>query len=811
MTNFYADLRYGVRMLRRTPLTTAAAVLTLALGIGGTTAVFSVVDTVLLRPLPYADAERLVAVFATSPLNYRGPLSPADFVDFRRDSRAFEELAAVFGSSMSLVGSGPPEQVRVQSVSANFFTMLGAQAIAGRTSQSDDDQPGSPDRIVLSEGLWKNRFGGRGDVVGRMVTLGGRSVEVIGVVPSSFRFQRPADLWLMGYRGLPRAGSVAGDLNTNRDVHILQVIGKLAPGVPARVAQAELDGHAARLAREYPQTNAGYGIALESLRASLVGDTRLTLLVLLGAIATLLVIASVNVANLMLVRTSHRSAELTMRSALGASQSRIITLILIEAVMIAAIGGLLGFVAAGWGVKALVSLAPPDLPRLDEVTLDARVLMSGLLLTLLTGCGFGLWPAWRASRANAASALAGAGRSSAGRDRRRAQYLLVGGELALAQVLLVTAGLLIASFGRLMAVDPGIATKGIVAIDVSLAPEKYGADPPRKIAFHDMVLQRIGQLPAISGVAMSMTRPLTNAINRGVWIEGRPDPRPGERQTMSFLTISETYFDLLAMPIRRGRGITSQDSATSERIVVVNEAFVRRYLGGADPLTRRIGFGNPKSPTYWRRVVGIVADARQQLAEPAPATAYIPFRQDNEPWNFASYVIKTSLPSSAVGNAVQQAVLGVDSEQPVSRVRTLDETLAGAVAVERFTTLLASLFAGLALALAAVGAFGVVSHVVASRRRELGVRLAVGARDSDIVKLVAWESLHVIAPASLLGLAGAFAAGRWMSTLLYQVQPGDPRTMLTALVVLAATALMATYLPVRRALAANPIASLRDG
>jgi putative ABC transport system permease protein len=523
------------------------------------------------------------------------------------------------------------------------------------------------------------------------------------------------------------------------------------------------------------------------------------------------VIASVNVANLMLVRTSHRSAELTMRSALGASRSRIITLILTEAVLMAGIGGLLGFVAAGWGVKALVSLAPPDLPRLDEITLDARVLMSGLFLTLLTGCGFGLWPAWRASRTNAASAIAGAGRSSAGRDRRRAQYLLVGGELALAQVLLVAAGLLIASFGRLLTVDPGIATKGIVAIDVSQAPEKYGADPPRKIAFHDMALQRIGQLPGIAGVAMSLTRPLTNAINRGVWIEGRPDPRPGERQTMSFLTISETYFDLLAMPLRRGRGITSQDSATSERVVVVNEAFVRQYLGGTDPLTRRIGFGNPRSPTYWRRVVGVVADARQQLAEPAPATAYISFRQDSEPWSFASYVIKTSLPPSAVGNAVQQAVLAVDSEQPISRVRTLDDALAGAVAVERFTTLLASLFAGLALVLTAVGAFGVVSHVVASRRRELGIRLAVGAQERDIVKLVAWESLRVIGPASLLGLAGAFAAGRWMSTLLYQVQPGDPRTMLTALVALAATALMATYLPVRRALAANPIASLRDG
>jgi putative ABC transport system permease protein len=345
MTTFYADLRYGARMLRRTPLTTAAAVLTLALGIGGTTAVFSVVDAVLLRPLPYADADRLVALFASSRLSQRGPLSPGDFVDFRRDSRAFEELAAVLGSSMSLIGGGAPEQVRVQSVSGNFFRMLGAQAIAGRTFLSDDDQRGSPDRIVLSESLWKNRFGSRADVVGRMVTLGGRAVEVIGVVPSSFRFQRPADLWLMGYRGVP----LTRDLTTSRDVHILQVIGKLAPGVPARVAQAELDAHAARLAREYPQTNAGYGVTLESLHTAIVGDTRTTLLVLLAAITTLLVIASVNVANLMLVRTSHRSAELTMRSALGASQSRIITLILIEAVLIAGIGGLLGFVAAGWG------------------------------------------------------------------------------------------------------------------------------------------------------------------------------------------------------------------------------------------------------------------------------------------------------------------------------------------------------------------------------------------------------------------------------------------------------------------------------
>jgi putative ABC transport system permease protein len=810
MNNLLADLRFGARMLAKTPLTTAAAVLSLALGIGGTTAIFSVFDAVLLRPLPYADPDRLVAVWASSAQFTRGGLSPGDFFDFRRESRAFEGMAAIRDTSMSLTGDGAPEQVRVQSVSGSFFTLLGTKAIAGRTFLAADDEQGPADRVLLSEGLWKRRYGARPDIVGRNVILAGVPMEVVGVLPSSFRFERPADMWLLGQRGVPRASAVPGDLTTNRDVHILRVIGKLAPGVPVYVAQSELDAHAARLARAFPQTNLGYGVLLDPLKVSLVGDTRPVLLVLLGAVVVLLLIAAANVVNLMLVRTTQRAAELTMRSALGATRSRLIVQILVEALLLAVVGGSLGLTLAWWGVGAIVGLAPPNLPRLDEVTLDLRVLGSGLILTILTGCGFGLWPAWRASRESVVGTLAAEGRTSTGRDRRRAQHLLVAGELALAQALLVAAGLLIVSFGRLLAVDPGFSTRNIVIVGVSLTADTYSADPARKALFHESVLERAGALPAVEGVAMSLTAPLSGAINRGVWIEGRPDPPPGERQTMSFIPVSETYFDVLGVPVHMGRRFGLQDSATSERVAVVNEAFVRRYLGTADPLTQRIGFGNRQNPNYWRRVVGVVGDVREEMNQPAPPTAYIPFRQDNEPWNFASYELKTKLPASAVAPSVQRVVLGIAPDQPISRARNLEDTIAASVAVERFTTVLAGLFAGLALTLAAVGAFGVMSHAVAARRRELGIRLALGAQNHDIVRLVVVQSLRIVGLGCGAGVLGALVAGRSISTLLYQVQPSDPPTIAMAIAILGATALLATYVPVRRALAANPIGSLRS-
>jgi predicted permease len=807
VTNLALDLRFGLRMLRKHPLTTASAVLSLALGIGGTTAIFSVVDAVLLRPLPYADPDRLVAVWATSNLQRRGSLSPGDFVDFRRESRSFDGMAAILDASMSLTGGGDPEQVRVQSVSGSFFALLGTKAIAGRTFLAADDEQGQADRVLLGEGLWKRRYGGRPGVIGGTVTLDGHPMEVLGVLPSTFRFQRPADVWLLGNRGVPRATAVPGDLTSNRDVHILRVIGRLAPGTPLPLAQAELDGHAARLAGEFPQTNTGYGVVLDPLQASLVGDTRPVLMVLLGAVGVLLLIAAANVANLMLVRTSQRAMELTMRSVLGASRGRLAAQILAEAVLLAGIGGVLGILLAGWGVQTLVSLAPPDLPRLEEVALDQRVLACGLVLTLVTGCGFGLWPAWRASGASAACAPGGEERVARGRG----QHVLVGGELALAQALLVAAGLLAVSFARLLGVDPGFTTRNIVTVDLSLAKDTYGADPVRRARFHERVLEQAGALPGVDGVAMSLTAPLSGTINRGVWIEGQPDPPPGERHTMSFIPVSDAYFDLLGVPVRIGRPFSGQESATSERVAIVNDAFVRRYFGDADPLAQRIGFGRRENPNYWRRVIGVVGDARELVNQPARATAYIPFRQDTEPWNFASYEIKTALPAAAVAASVQRSVLAVASDQPISRARTLDEAMDRAVAVERFTTLLAVLFGGLALALAAVGAFGVMSHVVAARRRELGVRLALGAQHRHLVSLIVGQAMRTAAIASSLGVAGAVFAGRALATMLYQVRPGDPPTIAASVVVLVATALAATYLPVRRALRANPIASLRNG
>jgi predicted permease len=534
------------------------------------------------------------------------------------------------------------------------------------------------------------------------------------------------------------------------------------------------------------------------------------LLVLLGAVAAMLAIGAVNVANLMLVRTNDRALELRMRSALGATRTRIVKLLLIEAATLGCLGGVLGTAAAAWSVRALVSLAPPNLPRLDEVTVDLRVLGCGLLLTLLTACAVGLWPAFRASRTDDAAALSGAGRTSAGPARRRAQSVLAAGELGLAQILVAVAALLVFSFWRLTAVDPGVKVHGLVTVDVSLPAETYGANPARRKSFHDLVLQRVGVLPGVTGVAMSLTRPLSDAINRGVWIEGKAALPPGERQTMSFVPVSESYFDVTGMSVRRGRPLTPHDSATAERVAIVNEAFVRRYFAGLDPLSQRIGFGNRKNPNYWRRVVGVVSDARERLAEPAPPAAYIPFRQDDEPWNFASYVIASPLAASSLGRSVQSTILGIDPNQPVSRVRTIEESLSSAVAVQRFMALLASLFGVLALMLAAIGTFGVVSHAVGSRQREFAVRMAVGARSADIVRLVAGEAVRILVPALLAGLAGAALASRSMTSLLYGLHPSDSRTVGSAAGILLFTTVAATCLPLRRALSTDPATTLRN-
>jgi putative ABC transport system permease protein len=814
MSQLISDLRFGARLLLRAPLTSAAAILSLALGIGGTTTMFSAVDAVLLRPLPFAEPDRLVMVSATSsmmrmgsPTRRGGDLSPADYLDYR-SSKSFDGLAAISTNPVRLTGDGTPEQAAAAQVSGNFFSVLGVNAIAGRTFLPTDDAPGQPAQAVISEALWERRYGRAANLIGRTITVSDQPVEVVGIVPASFKFETPVDIWLLGDRGLPRFTSIQ-NLAQNRDVHILTVVGRLRRDVSLSEAQAELDVISARLSSEYAATNKGWGTALDPLQAALVGHTRRMLMLLLAAVALMLLIASVNVANLMLVRTKAREIELAMRSALGASPGRVIRQILAESTVLAVCGGLLGVALAAWGVNVLVQLAPPGLPRLEEIAINGRIAAFAMTVTIAVAFGFGLWPAWRASRAPLSTAIQGNVRSTAGHQRRRSQLILVSSELAIAQVLLVAAGLLVASFIRLTSLNPGFDPRDLVAVDVSLPGAKY-RDAATRIRFHEEVLERLSATPGVSSVAMAMQAPMRPSITRGVWIEGRPAPPPGEFNLMAFLTVSEQYFDTTGIRLLRGRGISREDTLRSPDVVVVNEAFVRRYFPGEDPIGKRIAYGARTDDHYWRTIVGLAADTREQLGQPAKATTYAPFRQGLDPFTFAAYLVKTALPVATVGQTVQRAVSAIDPDQPVSRLRPVEADMRASIATERFTMMIATLFAGLALILAAVGTFGVMSHVVRSRTREIGVRIALGASRGAIVRLVLGEAARAVVASTVVGLAAAIALGPSIEALLYDVKPGDPSTMALAALALTCVALLASYVPIRRMLAQNPLASLKN-
>jgi putative ABC transport system permease protein len=532
-------------------------------------------------------------------------------------------------------------------------------------------------------------------------------------------------------------------------------------------------------------------------------------MLLLAAVVLMLLIASVNVANLMLVRTKARAIELAMRSALGASPGRVIRQILAESTALAICGGLLGLALAAWGVTVFVQLAPPGLPRLDEIAINGRIAAFAMAVTIAVTFGFGLWPAWRASRAPLSAAIQGNVRSTAGHERRRWQLILVSSELAIAQVLLVAAGLLVASFIRLTSLNPGFDPRDLVAVDVSLPGAKY-RDAAARIRFHEEVLAQLSATPGVRNVAMAMQAPMRPSITRGVWIEGRPAPPPGEFNLTAFMTVSEQYFDTTGIRLLRGRGINREDTLRSPDVVVVNEAFVRRYFPGQDPIGKRIAYGARTVDHYWRTIVGLAADTREQLGEPAKATTYAPFRQGLDPFTFAAYLVKTSLPVATVGQTVQRAVSAIDPDQPVSRLRPVEADMRASIATERFTMMIATMFAGLALILAAVGTFGVMSHVVRSRTREVGVRIALGATRSAIVRLVLGEAARAVLVSTIVGLAAAIALGPSIEALLYDVKPGDPSTIALAALALTCVALLASYVPIRRMLAQNPMASLKN-
>jgi predicted permease len=807
------DLRFAARALARTPGFTAAAVLTLALGLGANTAIFSVVDAALLRPLPFHDPERLVLVWETMGDWKTRWVAPANFVDWRRDARSFDGLAGYSSADLNLAGAGDPERLKAAVVSDNLFDLLGARPALGRVFRRGEDESG-PRLAILGDGLWRRRFGADLAVIGRAVRLNGEPHEIVGVMPPSFRFPTAAELWVPGVQGIPFLHSVlrGQDMRTMRDSHLFTVVGRLASGRTAAAAQADMDTIAARLAAEYPDTNAGLGVNVASLREHLVGDVRPALAVLAGAVAFVLLVACANVAGLLLARATQRAQETAVRVALGAGRGRLVRQGLAESLLLSLAGGALGVGLAYWGVDAIVALSPPGMAGLDAARPDARVLAFAGAVSLLTAGLFGLLPAVQAVRPEAAGLLSAGVRASGGPARARARRVLVVAEIGMAHVLLVGAALMLATLVRLRSVDAGFDDANLLTFQVSLADARY-REPHRRRAFYDGVLEGARRLPGVAEAGAVMRLPLADGpVNRGLSIEGRPAPAPGEDHSVDYQVVSADYLSAARIPLLRGRGLTDADDEGAPRVVLINEAAVRRYFPNEDPLGRRVGMGDGDDPANWRTVVGVVGDVRHrgpdQAATPA---AFAPYRQDREAWNMMSFVLRTSVDPRALLAAVGPLVRAVDPEQPVSNVRSMDDVRDAAVVRPRFLATLLAAFGAAAVLLAAVGIYGLMSYTTTQRTKELGVRMALGASRRAVLRLVLGEGARLAVAGVGLGVLAALALSRVLASLLFGVRATDPLTLVGVSAAMAAIAALASWLPARRAARVDPASALRAG
>ncbi len=818
-----ADLRLAIRLCLRHPLLSLAAIGSLALGIGANTAIFTVLNGSVLRPLPYPESDRLMVVWETRADEPRRYVAPANFLDWRSASAAFTALAAFDDFSATLTGLGEAQRVSTVSASANVFDVLQVQARLGRLMVPDDDRPAAPRVAVLSDGLWHRMFGGSADAIGKTMILNGTQHTIVGVLPPDFSLPMigNAEVWITGDRGIPRSFPFPGDITTVRDSHIIAVVGRLAPGATREQAQAQLTGVMTDLAARYPSTNAGLGVNVKPLHEEIVGDIRPVILLIQIAVAVLLLIACVNVAHLLLGQAAGRQAEIAMRVAMGADRSRIIRQLLVETLTIAVPGGIAGLLLAMAGVRALVAVAPANLPRLSEIQIDGTALGFTLAMTLLTSLVFGLGPAMQTARTSA-NDLAQIGHRVAGNRRvRRGQQALVIGELALAQVLLVGAGLLLMSFVQATRTELGFATSDRVLAEMNLGPDYLKVvgdsgliDPSRKIRFITSVLDTLRGAPGVKAAAASFTAPLTGAPNRGIRVEGDPPFPPDNQPNADFQVISSDYFRALGITLVAGRGFSDTDRADAPPVVIINQALAEKYFKGRDALGRVLLFGGSKR----HQIVGIVADARYRSVESAAdATFYLPLEQNDERWPFLAFTVWISprtdggpAATTAAAGLLRSAVRGADAQQPISRVRSIEEILGTAMAARRFNTWIVGLFAATALLLAAIGTYGVMAFAVASRTRELGVRAALGASPADLIRMVLRQGLLLTIVASAIGLGAGVAVTRFMASMLFNVTPTDPATFALVGGVLALVAMTATLVPARRAMNVNPITALRE-
>ena len=810
MGNLWQDVRYGFRMLLKSPGFTLVTVLALALGIGANSAIFSVVNAVLIRPLPFKNSERLVFMGEWSQQVPEMSVSYPNFLDWRDQNQVFEQLAAFRSQGFSLTGAGEPEQLSGREVSASFFTALGVSPALGRNFAPDDNRPGGNRTTIISHGLWQRRFGGDPHIVGQQLTLNNESYMVIGVLPATFEWQAPVDLFVpIGLRAdqLMERGSHPG----------MYVIGLLKPGVTVEQARTEMKSIAARLAQQYPKENEGHSIVLDGLQERAVEDIRPALLVLLAAVAFVLLIACANVANLLLARAATRSKEIAIRTALGAGRLRIIRQLLTESVMLALMGGTLGLLFAMWGIDALLAAIPDDVPRLLVlgIRLDTGVLVFTLIVSVLTGLIFGLAPALQASKANLNESLKEGGRSGAsGASRHRVRNMLVISEVALSLLLLIGAGLLIKSFLRLSQADVGFDPQNVLTMRITLPAARY-KESAQVANFWQELLQRTRTLPGVKAAGLTRGLPMSGGIESSFTIEGRPATSVKDTAVAVSLSVSPDYFRAMDIPLLRGRYISEQDTADAPGVVVIDEMLATRFFPNDEPLGKRLKMGTSDSKSPWMQIIGVVKHVKHYGPdEEGRVEVYMPYVQVPAEWRAAAtrsmvLAVRTTADPTSLTSAIRNEVLQIDKDQPVSQINTMERIVADAVAPQKFATWLLSLFAAVALILAAVGIYGVMAYSVTQRTHEIGIRMALGAARKDVLKMVVNQGMKLALIGVGIGLIGAFAVTRLMSSLLYGVSATDPLTYGGVAVLLAGVALLACLIPARKATKVDPMVALR--
>ena len=809
MDVLWKNLVYSVRMLLKRPSLTAVAIIAIGLGIGANTAIFSVVNTVLLQPLPFEHPEQLVRIASeqrNQALDGRGAFSIRDFLDVQKSSTTLESVAVFQGSgTMITEGSGDPERILGAAVNADYFPLLRVKPVLGRVFTHDDDKPGAPDVIVLSYGLWQRRFGGDPNIIGREINLGGKTT-VIGIMPAGFQYpitDDPQDFW----EPIFPAEWLTKEAREERANRFLPVIARLKPSATLAQAKADLDLLSRQIEQQSPQSNTNVIFNAVSLHDDMTRDYRSALLIMLGAVGLVLLIACANVANLLLARAAARQKEVAIRMALGASRRRIASQLLTESVLLSLAGAAVGLLLASWGMDLLVAYGPADVPRLRSVSLDRYVLFFTFAVATVTGILFGLVPALHASKPDPGNTLKESGRgfSLAGRNWMRSALIV--SEVALSLMLLVGAGLLINSFWHLLKTDAGFDPKGVLALDVPLSRTTYKTPEQRSAAFQQLI-GRMKTLPGVRDVSVTSNVPLTDFdVELSFQIEGRAPYKPGEEATADYTVTGADYFRTMNIPLMQGRVFSDQDSANSPQVMVVSNAFVKRYFPDEDPIGRRIIFdGKDEKP---REIVGVVGDVRRNgLDVEVEPEMYVSHIQNPE--RRLNLIIRTEArDASQIAQAARAEVKAFDPNQIIWRTQTLEQLLGTSVAPRRFNMLLLGIFAGVALVLAAVGLYGVMSYSVSWRTHEIGIRMALGAKRADVLRLVVRQGMTLTLIGLAIGLAGAFLLSRVMVGLLYGVSHNDPLTFAGVSIVLLAVALLACLIPARRATRVDPIVALR--